>query len=87
MVNAIIIFSYFWSAFIILEIVNNRIHKHCSKTLRTGASGSKFQRIYSYRIYPSLRMWLRIIIRVCLYIYTFWGAIILAKYIWTHTSF
>lgn len=82
--NAIIIGSYIWSVFILLEITNKRIYEHYHKTLRTGAMGTKFQHLYCYKIYTPMKILLRVLVNTCYFIYCFIGLVYLAKYIWTH---
>ena len=84
--NPFLIFTYIWFAIVILDIVNNRVYKRCSRTLRYSMPGNKFQLVYCRKVYFPLNMVLRILIQVSYFLYCFAALVTLAKYIWTHVS-
>lgn len=84
--NPFLIFTYIWSAIVILDIINNRVYKRCSRTLRYGMPGSKFQLVYCRKVYFPLSTVLRVLIQVSYFLYCFAALVILAKYILIHVS-
>lgn len=84
--NPFLIFIYIWSIIVILDIINNRVYKRCSRTLRYGMSGSKFQLVYCRKVYFPLSTVLRVLIQVSYFLYCFAALVTLAKYIWIHVS-
>lgn len=84
--NPFLIFTYIWSIIVILDIINNRVYKRCSRTLRYGMSGSKFQLVYCRKVYFPLSTVLRVLIQVSYFLYCFTALVTLAKYIWIHVS-
>ena len=82
--NPFLIFIYIWSAIIILDIINNRVYRHCIRSLRYGMLGSKFQLVYCHKVYFSLNMVFRALIQVSYFLYCFAALVTLIKYIWIH---
>lgn len=80
--NAFLIFTYIWSAIIILDIINKRVYKHYSKSLRCGMPGRKYQLIYCHKVYIPLDMIFGVLTKVFNFFYCFAILVILAKYIW-----
>lgn len=84
--NPFLIFIYIWSAIVILDIINNKAYKRCSRTLRYGMPASKFQSVYCRKVYSLLSIIFRVLLYVCTFLNLFAALVILAKYIWVHVS-
>lgn len=84
--NPFLIFIYTWSAIVILDIINNKAYKRCSRTLRYGMPASKFQLVYCRKVYSLLSIIFRVLLYVCTFLNLFAALVILAKYIWVHVS-
>ena len=80
--NAFLIFTYIWSAIIILDIINKRVYKHYSNPLKSGMPERKYQLIYCYKVYTPLDMFFRVLTKFFYFFYCFAILVVLAKYIW-----
>lgn len=82
--NPFIIFIYIWSAIVILDIINNKAYKRCSRTVRYGMPANKLQLVYCHKAYFLLSIIFRVLLYVCTFINLFAGLVTLAKYIWIY---
>lgn len=80
--NVIYILGIIWPIIALTSIANSLIFKYCKRTLRTGASGTKFQRFYAYKFHHRTYCIIYMANLLCVIIGCCILCVYIIKYIW-----
>lgn len=80
--NIIYILGFIWVIIALISTTDSFIYKYCKHTLRTGASGTKFQRFYAYKFHHRAYCIIYIANLICVIIGCCILCVYIIKFIW-----